>query len=55
MRLTKHDDADAAMAKVKAAGVKAPDEAIRRWVNAVGPKSVLQSSDREIRRVANAF
>lgn len=44
-----------ALARVRRAGVVAPDSAILVWVRSIGAESVLAAKLSEIRAIANAF
>ena len=44
-----------AIARVRRAGVRAPETAILRWARLIGPEAVLSARLCEIRAVANAF
>lgn len=48
-------DISDAVARIKRAGVKASDQAILAWVGSVGPKTILESTLKEIREVASGI
>lgn len=51
--ITREDEA--ALARIRKAGVKVPEYVILRWVRAVRPESVLRAALSEIRSIASAF
>ena len=48
-------DISNAVIRIRLAGVKASDDAILAWVGSVGPKTILESTLKEIRQVANGI
>jgi len=44
-----------ALARVRRAGVRAPDSAILSWIRSIGPEPIMAASLKDIRAVANAF
>jgi len=52
---TKAPKMSQALARVRRAGVEAPEPELLRWIASVNPETILSSSLSDIREVAGAF